>query len=152
MKLDKRMKMFVGGLVVVLLLVGAWLMTRKGITQNGSSNISPTEVVIPTIDSSVKVSLTLTPAGHEVELLIKAIPSGTNSIDYELSYQTKDQGLQGVIGTINIAGDSKFDKKITLGTCSSGKCVYHEVVGSIKLTLKFTGSYGEKIFEKDYSI
>lgn len=146
------MKIVTAVIVVILLVGGIWFMTRKSTSQGGNTNISPTEAVIPTIDSSVSVSLTSTTAGHEVELSIKNIPSGTTTVDYELSYQTKQQGLQGVIGTINIGGSSDFDKKITLGTCSSGKCVYHEVVGTIKLTLKFSGGYGEKIFEKEYSV
>jgi len=57
-----------------------------------------------------------------------------------------------VIGTIALNSESEYLKKITLGTCSSGKCVYHEVVGKIKVSLKFTGSYGEKIFEKEYEL
>lgn len=111
----------------------------------------PTEVVIPTVDSSVLVNLTSTIAGKEVLLSIKNIPSGTSSIDYELSYQTTKQGLQGVIGTINLENNQKnYEKKITLGTCSSGSCVYHQVVGEIKLNLKFIGNYGERIFEKEF--
>ena len=84
-------------------------------------------------------------------LKVGNIPKNTQSIDYELSYQTAQQGLQGVIGTVTSEKDN-FEKKLTLGTCSSGTCVYHQVVGKIKLTLKFTGEYGEKIFEKEYAI
>lgn len=113
----------------------------------------PTQEIIPTVDSSVKVSLAAQTGSKELILGINSIPTGTNTIDYELSYQTAQQGLQGVIGTISVSNNkNNYQKSITLGTCSSGKCVYHQVVGKIKLTLRFNGDYGEKIFEKDYEI
>ncbi len=143
------------GIVVVLALVlvgvSGYLFSANK-KQNSAVKPSPTEAVIPTIDSSVMVALASTSAGREVTLTIGRIPSGTESIDYELSYQTAKQGLQGVIGTITTSGGADYKKELTLGTCSSGKCVYHQVVGKIKLTLKFSGSYGEKIFQKEYEI
>lgn len=150
MKLRKSQIMFVGGAFIIVIFVGFFVFRGKGSQEKSASTPEPTETVIPTIDSSVKVDLISTLDGKEVLLDIKGIPSGTQTIDYELSYQTKQQGLQGVIGTIPLDTESGYEKKITLGTCSSGRCVYHEVVGKIKLTLKFAGNYGDKIFEKEY--
>jgi hypothetical protein len=48
--------------------------------------------------------------------------------------------------------DAYGGRKIVLGTCSSGTCRYHNILGPIKLNLKFTGSYGEKIYEKEFKI
>lgn len=111
------------------------------------------EGVIPTVDSSVKVDLVKSGANKDVTLDLQGIPVDTQTIDYELSYQEKTKGLQGAIGTISVTKSEKtFTKQITLGTCSSGKCVYHEVVGKIKVTLKFSGPYGEKAFENEYEI
>lgn len=113
----------------------------------------PTAELIPTIDSSVIVDLLPKVAGKEVVLKIENIPIFTQSIEYSLSYETKKQSMQGVIGTVNITkSETSYEKSILLGTCSSGRCVYHEVVGPIKLSLKFSGSYGEKIFEKDFNL
>ncbi len=152
MKLSKRQMMLVGGALIVVILFGMFFLRGKRSLQKTTSSTEPTEAVIPTVDSSVQVNLTSSSGGKEVVLDIKGIPSGTQSIDYELSYQTKQQGLQGVIGTITLNTKSRYEKKITLGTCSSGKCVYHEVVGKIKLTLKFIGVYGDKFFEKEYEL
>ena len=128
-------------------------------SKNGKSQkpdleeLLPTEVVIPTIDSNVSVDLVSSSAGREVVLQIKSIPSGTDTIDYELSYQTKQQGLQGVIGTVELKkNESEVDKTLTLGTCSSGTCIYHQVLGKIRLNLRFTGDYGDKVFEKEYEL
>jgi hypothetical protein len=151
MRLNKQQLAVLGVLLFIILITGG-IMLRKGNTKTSIGSPEPTEAVVPTIDSSVSVDLTSTSGGKEVSLEIKGIPSGTQAIDYELSYQTGQQGLQGVIGTIALNSESEYLKKITLGTCSSGKCVYHEVVGKIKVSLKFTGSYGEKIFEKEYEL
>ncbi len=140
--------------VVILLLIGIGGYLLRGNKQTVSSTSpTPTEEVIPTVDSSVQVSLTSATGGKNVTLKIGQISRGTTSIDYELSYQTAKQGLQGVIGTITLSnGESDYQKDILLGTCSSGVCIYHQVVGKINLTLKFTGDYGQRIFQKDYSI
>jgi hypothetical protein len=150
MKLNK--KFYIGGLVVlIILVVGVFLFSRKQVNKQTTGDTSPTDQILPTVDSSVTVSLTSQTGNKELLLKVSNLPSGTQSVDYELSYQTAQQGLQGVIGTVTNEGNS-FEKKLTLGTCSSGTCVYHQVVGKIKLTLKFTGDYGEKIFEKEYEL
>lgn len=149
---NKKTIVIASVIVVIILLVGGYLFLGRKSTKPAQTSTEPTEVVIPTIDSSVKVDLTSTIPGKEVLLSIKNIPANTNTIEYELSYQTQQQGLQGVIGTIILTKESEYEKKLTLGTCSSGTCVYHQVVGKIKLTLKFSGGYGEKLFEKEYGI
>ncbi len=154
MKLPKKQKLLIGLAAAGIVLVVVFLMLRKTpkTSEDNANNPTPTAVAVPTVDSSVKVALTPSSAGKEVTLDITDIPSGTQSIDYELSYQTSQEGLQGVIGTITLTNETEYQKKITLGTCSSGTCVYHHVVGDIKLTLKFSGSYGEKLFEKSYPV
>ena len=150
MKLNK--KFYIGGLIVIVLLViGFFIFNRKQADKQTVADTSPADQIIPTIDGSVTVSLTSQTDNKDLLLKVGNIPKNTQSIDYELSYQTAQQGLQGVIGTVTSEKDN-FEKKLTLGTCSSGTCVYHQVVGKIKLTLKFTGEYGEKIFEKEYAI
>jgi len=107
---------------------------------------------IPTVDASTTVTLAALPGNMEMVLKSEGIPNGTNSVDYELSYDTKSQGKQGVIGTISSITGNSFEKQMTLGTCSSGRCVYHEVVGAIQVTLKFTGEYGEKVLSKEFTL
>ena len=153
---DQKKKMLWGGvaLAVIVVLVGVYLAI-KGSGKPPSKTEQPlqNEAPLPAIDSSVKVDLTAAPGKKEVILSIENIPSQTSSIDYELSYQTVGQGLQGVIGTIHLDnGESSYKKTITLGTCSSGSCVYHDVIGNISLSLKFSGANGQKIFQKDFPI
>lgn len=107
---------------------------------------------IPTVDASTIVTLSALQGNKEIVLKSTGIPNGTTSVDYELSYDTKAQGKQGVIGTISSITGNSFEKQMTLGTCSSGHCVYHEVVGGVQVTLKFTGTYGEKILSKEFTL
>ncbi len=149
--------------IVVVLLISGFLFVRS---RNTSKQVQTEEAleeteIIPTVDSSVKVDLEVLPGKREVILTVKNPPPGTNTIEYELTYDAEGQGPQGAIGQCS---KKKTDpeacdfrqlasgKKITLGTCSSGTCVYHKVLGSIHLSLIFSGEYGEKIFEKDYDL
>ena len=153
--MNNKRPMIIGAIIVlvVLLIGGSLFLNKKTEEPTDKKNIAPTEATIPTVDSSVKVDLKAVSAGKEVLLTVGAIPAGTTSIDYELSYNTEAQGLQGVIGTMTVDGGKKeVEKQLTLGTCSSGTCVYHKVEGKIQLTLKFSGDYGQKLYEKEHEI
>jgi hypothetical protein len=154
MKLDdKKIPYLAIPVLLILLGVGFYFFNRGRVKTQSEVKTMPTSEIIPTVDGSVKVDLAMTSQGKEVILKVQKIPAETESIDYELSYKTKAQGLQGIIGTITLTeGEREYQKKLTLGTCSSGTCVYHQVVGSINLTLRFMGGYGERIFEKEYEL
>lgn len=137
--------------VAILLLVGLSVLSKGKTQRVDKATPTPTEELIPTVDPNVKVNLKATATGKEVTLLVQGIPKGTTSIEYELSYNTVRQGIQGVLGTVMLeGGETEYEKDLTLGTCSSGTCVYHDVDGKITLSLRFTGSYGEKIFQKEF--
>lgn len=153
--MNNKKPLIIGIVVIIILLLGGFMFMNQRNTQDATdaTNIAPTEATIPTVDSSVKVSLEAVEAGKEVLLNVSALPAGTTSIDYELSYNTEGQGLQGVIGTMTVEdGKKEVEKQMTLGTCSSGTCVYHKVEGAIQLTLRFTGDYGQKLYEKEHKI
>lgn len=153
MKPEYKKYAIVAGVVVLLLVIGLFAFKGKSSQKVEDDDQVPVEDIVPTVDASVKVSLVAEDAQKkEVVLKASALPANTSAVEYELSYLTASQGLQGVIGTVTLEGDSQFEKKLTLGTCSSGTCVYHQVVGKIKLTLKFNGDYGAKLFEKEYQL
>ncbi|MBI4004676.1 hypothetical protein HY358_00905 [Candidatus Roizmanbacteria bacterium] len=144
-------------LVAVVIIVGLLSVVVSGKKQQ---KVEPPKIEeleqtapIPTIDSSVIVDVKAKNYKRSVELSVSNTPSGTDSIEYAISYETKQQSLQGIQGMIDVI-PSKNNYVITrdLGTCSSGTCIYHEVVGSVKVELKFSGTYGEKIFDKEYEI
>ncbi|MDO8741547.1 MAG: hypothetical protein Q7J11_00190 [Candidatus Roizmanbacteria bacterium] len=151
MNLDKKKKMIIGGVLLVVLVLTGWMFFGR----NQKAPINEEEIVedgvIPTIDSSVKIDLTALAGKKEVLLTIKNIPKNTTGIEYILSYETVEGGLQGVNSTAEIDGSS-FEKKITLGTCSSGTCVYHNIKENIKVELIFKSDIGDRYFTKEYEI
>jgi len=155
---DRRMKhLFFAFVLLAIVGLAMLIFNRRGRKRKVEmrGNQAEKEQLIPTLAAGeIEVNLRPEIAGKEVALSIDKVPPGTATFDYELSYKTKDKGLQGVIGTVT--GDEfangRYHKKITLGTCSSGKCVYHQVVGQINLTLRFYGDYGERLFEEKYQL
>jgi hypothetical protein len=142
--------------VVILLLGGVMVFSKKETKpQNQQTAVQPTSEVVPTVDASVKVTLKPTDASkHELELNIEDMPKGTKTIEYELTYDTQAQGLQGISpGPIDIEDDSKaFTRKFLLGTESSGAKTYHVVTSPIKLNVVFTGNYGKKQYETEITL
>lgn len=150
-----RLFFLFGGIVLFLVLFFLFISLQKPKKEQETSKKSTLQnqdEVVPTVDSSTILTLTPIQEKKEIKMAIKGIPRDTSAVDYELSYETRLQGSQGVIGSISTVVGSAIEKQITLGTCSSGRCVYHEVVGPIKATLKFTGSYGERMLEKEFTL
>lgn len=167
MKFNKKYLIIVI-LFIFLIFIGYLIKTRSKNLKKDIKNIEPTLELIPTIDSSVKIDLKTLKKG-EISLTISNEPKKTNLIEFELTYNVlnndiseEGEGLieQGVIGKCYQfngywqcgEADANSGRKIVLGTCSSGVCRYHNVVGNIKLVLKFSGDYGQKIFEKEYKL
>ncbi len=142
----------IGAVVLVLVVVaGVFLMNRGNAAQEAQDKESvfdePSEV-IPTVDSSVKVSIKGT---TDAMITVEGIPGGTDSIEYELSYNTKSGSIEGVFGIIEVKG-SKAEEEVTFGTCSSGVCRYHEIDGPVSGTFIFSGDYGEKMLEQEFEL
>lgn len=163
--IKQRPKLVVGlvSIIFIIALVITWHSRSKSSlfkNKDSAQIVTPSkgkglgeDEPFPTIDEkAVFIQLERSRKKGVVVLRIKDIPKKTKTIDYEISYQTKDQGLQGVIGTIDLKGETEYNKEIFLGTQSSGHSVYHQVVGPLKLSLKFSGDYGERFFEKDFEI
>lgn len=147
--------LLIGGVVIVLLiLVGGYFVMSSKSNKKAvqTEDVLPSEEAIPTVDSSVMVDLKATTGNKEVILTIKNPPKDTESIEYELSYLSKGTLPKGVIGTINLEKPGDIERKITLGTCSSGTCVYDTGVESVKVSLKFNSPSGSKAFEKEYKL
>lgn len=157
--IDKKYLPLIIAAVIIVVGIGSVLVFSKKNSQSagqGGTTQLPTTEVVPTVDSSVSVDLKpVDAAKHNVELSVKGIPSGTQSLEYELSYDTASQGSQGIIPDEPIAvkpGQTEFSKQFLLGTESSGAFTYHVVTSPIKVSVTFNGSYGKKSFEKDYTL
>lgn len=141
------------GITIIIIIILFILSFNKPKSQQEESqeDVLPKSEIIPTVDASVIVDLT-SKNNKEVFLSVKNIPAGTADIEYELSYLARGDIPKGVIGTIALEDEKTIERKITLGTCSSGRCVYDQDVKKVKVSLKFNGDYGSRLFEKEFEI
>lgn len=154
-----RHYLLIGGILLFVVLIGTgYVLSQRNAQANADKKESvfeEPEDVIPTVDSSVKVSIK---GRTEAVITVEGIPEGTEEIEYQLTYNKKNliegEGLQdGVLGRIQVKqGVKKVQEDVTFGTCSSGVCRYHDIDGPVHAVFLFTGSYGEKILEKDLSV
>ena len=166
--LKNKMFLAVGISVIILVIIIVIFYVRKNRNNDLElqEQLTNTEI-IPTVDSNVNVSLKEADKRGELLLTVSDAPSGTTAIEYQLTYDavSREEGgsvvPRGVIGKCIQQLSSKnawscqqpnSGEAIILGTCSSGTCVYDNITGDINVQLKFTGSYGERIFEKDFKI
>jgi len=89
-------------------------------------------------------ALTPTSDGHYINLKIDKItlPKAV-SLDYELLYSLPDGRTQGVPGTVDLKGQTNFERKLLLGSESNGKFRYDEGVEEGSLTVRLRDSKGK---------
>lgn len=89
-------------------------------------------------------SLTPTTDGRYINLKIAKItlPKAV-SLDYELLYSLPDGRTQGVPGTVDLKGETTFERKLLLGSESNGKFRYDEGVKDGSLTVRLRDSKGK---------
>ncbi|PIZ65301.1 hypothetical protein COY14_02670 [Candidatus Roizmanbacteria bacterium CG_4_10_14_0_2_um_filter_36_9] len=144
----------IGGIILVLLVAAIYFFTlpdkaSSETRDNKDSVFEEPREVIPTVDSSVKVTIK---GKTEAVIELSGIPDGTKEIEYELSYNTSTGSIEGVFGLIEVDGSTKASEDVTFGTCSSGVCRYHAIEGEVSGTFKFSGSYGEKLLESTFNL
>lgn len=130
---NKNQYIIVGGVILVLIAVIGFMMYKGGTSEQSADKDTvfqePAEV-IPTVDSSVKASIT---GNTDAVIEITGIPEGTDEIEYELSYNTDSGSIEGVFGSIDVkSGSDSVEEEIKFGTCSSGVCRYHDINGKVK--------------------
>src|ERR1051326_2975630 len=85
---NRRNLIIVVAAVIFLIGIGLYIRSRTKSAKDQSTGILD-EAVIPTVDPSVKVDLQSTGKKGEVKLAIKNAPQGTNTIEYEITYDAR---------------------------------------------------------------
>jgi hypothetical protein len=145
------------GIVALIVIVGSFFVV-KNFTQTSKSteDSTPTpEVTYKEVDSSVEATIAGNKAKTKAELTIQGLAQKFSKIEYELTYQTDNNGTQGAFTNdpIDISGQHTFTRSIELGSCSTGgKCSYDKGVRDFKLTAKLHASTGEIfLLRKEFS-
>lgn len=125
--------------VVILVLVFVFIKNRNSAPVEDDNTV--TEIAF--VDRPF-ASLTPTSDGHYINLKIDKIklPKAV-SLDYELLYSLPDGRTQGVPGTVDLKGETVFERKLLLGSESSGKFRYDEGVTDGGLTVRLRDSKGK---------
>lgn len=127
--------------VIVLVLVFLVIKNKKSnvVVEEDTDTI----VVVPFSQRPV-ANLTPTSDGHYINLKIEKITlPKVASLDYELLYELPDGRTQGVPGTVDLNGQTVFERKLLLGSESSGKFRYDDGVTGGSLTIRLRGSNGK---------
>lgn len=128
----------VGILVLVLVFV---FINKNKTTETVEDTDTLVEVSFP---DRPFAALTPTSDGHYINLKIDKItlPKAV-SLDYELLYSLPDGRTQGVPGTVDLKGQTSFERKLLLGSESNGKFRYDEGVKDGSLTVRLRDSKGK---------
>lgn len=66
----------------------------------------------------------------------------TSKINYVLTYDT-NRGQKGLEGGMKLKRTNRATRKQILGTCSSGRCVYHQGIKNVELVTTFVNRGGK---------
>ena len=125
----------------VFVLVLVFIFVKKGKEPATSETDIVAEVAL-----SDRPFASLTPSldGHYLNLKIEKITlPKVASLDYELLYTLPDGRTQGVPGTVDLKGTTEIERKLLLGSESSGKFRYDEGVEEGSLTVRLRDSKGK---------
>lgn len=132
-------------LILGIAILGIVFIVVRGGKSKDIENLPEEEVAL--LDLSIQerpiVSLTPTFDGHYLYMKVEKIGFDPFSLDYELLYQVPGGVPQGVPGSVNLEGKSRFEAEFLLGSESSGNFRYDEGVEEGNLTLSFRNEDGQ---------
>jgi len=139
--------------VGVLIVVIAGLIIMKSM-KNASTAPGAQESNVPILPQAQWPVVTLTPTqdptvhdslGHFLDFQVQKINvPGAASMDYLMVYTTSDGGQQGVPGTIQLTG-ADVERKLLLGSASSGKYRFDAGVSTGTMTITFRDGNGKSM-------
>lgn len=131
----------------IILGIGIVVVVVAVMISKGEKREPVVEETAPEIPQELRPMTSLTPAsdGHWLTMDIYDIKVSAASLDYELLYSLPDGRTQGVPGTVKIEKGVLIERKLLLGSESSGKFRYDEGVTKGTLTLKFRDDKGKLV-------
>lgn len=148
--MKKYLPLILVGLGLLIVVVAA-LVIMKSMKKVGDveeeSNVPelsqsqwPVVSLTPTDDPAVPNSL-----GRFLDFKVQKINvPGADSMDYLLVYSTSDGGQQGAPGTVKLTG-SDVERKLLLGSASSGKYRFDAGVSTGTMTITFRNAKGKSM-------
>lgn len=139
--------------LIIGLGVGGFVLLRG---RQSETDLVPTptpEVFVKTtLNERPFISLTPSSDGHWLTLALGRIQDA-DSLEFELTYNTDDGLTQGAVGgPYKLKGETSYEKKILLGTESSGNYRYHEGVEEGSVTIRLAGGVGARKFITEFKL
>lgn len=128
----------VGVLILALVIILLVVKNKKKVEEEPAAVL----IEVP-LEKRPITSLTPSADGHWLTLKIDNIVIESPMMDYELLYNLPDGRTSGVPGTITLNGQKSIERKLLLGSESSGKYRYDEGVKEGTLTLRFRNDAGK---------
>lgn len=139
-------------LIVFVVGVGLLMSKRDGQQKEPSTTeVLPTQEQLPKVESTVNATLTTDKKKQYATVTVTGVPEDVTDIEVELAYTDKQGNTDAAIDMITIEKGKKAEKKLALGTCSA-TCTFDFGGGQVHLKLKFNGTKGSRLFEKEYSL
>lgn len=149
----KNKTALIAAIAILLIVIGGGIFLAKSFSKPAETIDDEEQISnLPPVDPSVKVVVNAKPDGKAVVLSVSSIPFGTESIEYEFSYNTGEGLPKGALGKIDVNGKSEVTKEILLGTCSKNTCTYDTGVTAADLVLKFNHPDGATQFTNQFSL
>lgn len=150
--MKKYLPVILVGLGVLIVAVAGFIIVKTMKTASTSSTGQDTN--IPELPQSQWPVVTITPTedpavpnslGHFLDFKVQKINvPGAASMDYLLVYTTSDGGQQGAPGTVKLTGGD-VERKLLLGSASSGKYRFDAGVSTGTMTITFRDSKGKSM-------
>lgn len=137
---DKKILAGIVVAVLAILVVGGFFVLSSKKASNSSQQDSQEEQVLTLKPEDIGLELSLSDDSKKVTMEVTKV-DGITSLEYQLLYNSKGDVPRGVIGTLDIKGET-VKKEIVLGTCSD-VCHYDEDVSDIKIIVKVIKSDGK---------
>ena len=147
-KMKNNRNLIIVGVIVLILLVGGGIFLATKKSPKPAIPTMQSEEILTLSPLDIGLSLTMGSDDKRVIMEITKI-EGVTSLEYQLSYTSKGDIPRGVIGTLDLKGNT-IKKEIILGTCSD-VCHYDQNVSNIKIILKVTKTDG-KIYQVEKSL
>lgn len=137
MKFAKNKLVLIGVILVIVVLGAAYYYTTSNSEKIQVSDVVEEEAIKMNPED---IELELTPSKGNKEVIMKINDvSKFDSFEYEMNYDATVDGEvvpRGAIGSGEVEGGKPIERKITIGTCSSGTCKYDQGVTKVSFIIR----------------
>lgn len=148
--MKKYISILIAGILLVVVLVGANAVfnnPKKSGEEEVTATTEPLLNDISSLTDSLKPVVDVKATSDKHTLVVNFSNLGNfKTLEYELTYLTKDEIPQGVPSSpVDLNGSLVLERELLLGTCSgtvTKKCRYDEQVHEITFTVRYTDKEG----------